>query len=134
MASVFQMLPLLRQAAPRLSRRFFTCPVSRNPSSLCSALLSKRSQPLRTFRSRNRHASTANSPGPSGPLNSASPLSSLSKTIEGTKTKEKFFPEISEKIVAYWLLGSAASVFGLVVFGGLTRLTESGYISGFPLH
>lgn len=26
-----------------------------------------------------------------------------------------------------WLLGSAASVFGIVVFGGLTRLTESGY-------
>lgn len=29
-------------------------------------------------------------------------------------------------MVAYWLLGSAASVFGIVVFGGLTRLTESG--------
>lgn len=33
----------------------------------------------------------------------------------------------SDKSVAYWLLGSAASVFGIVVFGGLTRLTESGY-------
>jgi cytochrome c oxidase assembly protein subunit 15 len=31
--------------------------------------------------------------------------------------------------VAFWLLGSAASVFGIVVFGGLTRLTESGYAS-----
>jgi cytochrome c oxidase assembly protein subunit 15 len=31
--------------------------------------------------------------------------------------------------VAYWLLGSAASVFGIVVFGGLTRLTESGYVT-----
>ncbi|KAI9808958.1 MAG: Cytochrome c oxidase assembly protein cox15 [Phylliscum demangeonii] len=30
------------------------------------------------------------------------------------------------KPVGYWLLGSAASVFGLIVFGGLTRLTESG--------
>jgi cytochrome c oxidase assembly protein subunit 15 len=28
--------------------------------------------------------------------------------------------------VGFWLLGSAASVFGIVVFGGLTRLTESG--------
>ncbi|KAF7719671.1 Heme A synthase [Penicillium ucsense] len=36
------------------------------------------------------------------------------------------FPKISDKSVAYWLLGSAASVFGIVVFGGLTRLTESG--------
>jgi hypothetical protein len=36
---------------------------------------------------------------------------------------------LSDKVVAYWLLGSAASVFGIVVFGGLTRLTESGYVS-----
>ncbi len=38
----------------------------------------------------------------------------------------KAFPEYSSRAVAYWLLGSAASVFGIVVFGGLTRLTESG--------
>jgi hypothetical protein len=38
------------------------------------------------------------------------------------------FPPVSSKAVAYWLLGSAASVFGIVVFGGLTRLTESGYV------
>lgn len=36
------------------------------------------------------------------------------------------FPQTTSKGVAYWLLGSAASVFGIVVFGGLTRLTESG--------
>jgi cytochrome c oxidase assembly protein subunit 15 len=29
-------------------------------------------------------------------------------------------------IVGYWLMGSAALVFGIVVLGGLTRLTESG--------
>lgn len=41
---------------------------------------------------------------------------------------KRAFPETtSSKSVAYWLLGSAASVFGIVVFGGLTRLTESGY-------
>jgi heme a synthase len=38
------------------------------------------------------------------------------------------FPDSSSNAVAYWLLGSAASVFGIVVFGGLTRLTESGYV------
>lgn len=43
-------------------------------------------------------------------------------------TRRAFFPEISSKIVAYWLLGSAASIFGIVVFGGLTRLTESGCV------
>ncbi|KAL5113349.1 Cytochrome c oxidase assembly protein cox15 [Pleosporales sp. CAS-2024a] len=36
------------------------------------------------------------------------------------------FPATSSPSVAYWLLGSAASVFGIVVLGGLTRLTESG--------
>jgi cytochrome c oxidase assembly protein subunit 15 len=47
---------------------------------------------------------------------------------EGAKGKARSssFPNTSSKSVAYWLLGSAASVFGIVVFGGLTRLTESG--------
>jgi cytochrome c oxidase assembly protein subunit 15 len=31
-------------------------------------------------------------------------------------------------VVGYWLIGSAVSVFGIVVWGGLTRLTESGYV------
>ncbi|KAK9359183.1 cytochrome oxidase assembly protein-domain-containing protein [Lipomyces starkeyi] len=33
---------------------------------------------------------------------------------------------ITDKSVGYWLVGSAALVFGIVVLGGLTRLTESG--------
>jgi cytochrome c oxidase assembly protein subunit 15 len=65
-------------------------------------------------------------------------LTSLSETISHVEKKKQqpqqqakmaFFPEASSNTVAYWLLGSAASVFGLVVFGGLTRLTESGYAS-----
>ncbi|KAI1427896.1 cytochrome c oxidase assembly protein COX15 [Xylaria sp. FL1777] len=45
----------------------------------------------------------------------------------GHQLSKPAFPETtSSKSVAYWLLGSAASVFGIVVFGGLTRLTESG--------
>ncbi|KAI5464615.1 cytochrome oxidase assembly protein-domain-containing protein [Mariannaea sp. PMI_226] len=36
------------------------------------------------------------------------------------------WPETSSKGVGFWLLGSALSVFGIVVWGGLTRLTESG--------
>ncbi|QKX58635.1 uncharacterized protein TRUGW13939_05760 [Talaromyces rugulosus] len=46
---------------------------------------------------------------------------------QGADAKGKSsFPDVSSKSVAYWLLGSALSVFGIVVFGGLTRLTESG--------
>ncbi|KAF2223677.1 cytochrome oxidase assembly protein-domain-containing protein [Elsinoe ampelina] len=57
----------------------------------------------------------------------ASPLASLSRSIGVRKTpRANSFPETNSKSVAYWLLGSAASVFGLVIFGGLTRLTESG--------
>lgn len=51
----------------------------------------------------------------------------FSPEFNNSKSNDSFFPEISHKAVAYWLLGSAASVFGIVVFGGLTRLTESGY-------
>jgi heme a synthase len=41
-------------------------------------------------------------------------------------TKVSSFPDTSSNTVGYWLMGSAASVFGIVIFGGLTRLTESG--------
>lgn len=51
----------------------------------------------------------------------------LPTTDNDAAPKKSFFPETNSKSVAYWLLGSAASVFGIVVFGGLTRLTESGY-------
>jgi cytochrome c oxidase assembly protein subunit 15 len=75
-----------------------------------------------------RHSSSA-----AVPSNAASsPLGALSQTIAmqpnriNTSSSPKAFPQISSKSVAYWLLGSAASVFGIVVFGGLTRLTESG--------
>lgn len=54
---------------------------------------------------------------------------SASPAGENAKANSKSFPETSSKSAAYWLLGSAASVFGIVVFGGLTRLTESGCVS-----
>ncbi|EAA31207.1 COX15-CtaA-domain-containing protein [Neurospora crassa] len=61
-----------------------------------------------------------------------SPLSKLATDIakpapsSDKSEKKSSFPETSSKSVAYWLLASAASVFGIVIFGGLTRLTESG--------
>ncbi|KAF3761390.1 hypothetical protein M406DRAFT_99778 [Cryphonectria parasitica EP155] len=57
---------------------------------------------------------------------STSTAANLSPFVSGQKAKSSSFPENSSKTVAYWLIGSAASVFGIVVFGGLTRLTESG--------
>jgi len=131
MASLF---PGLRRAAPRLSRDFFVChqcmkysrPVSRT-------LKANLSQAIRFNSSAAVLPQGSNAPKTNIPKNST-PLKSLSKTIsnaaERTLPKSGFFPETSSNTVAYWLLGSAASVFGIVVFGGLTRLTESGYI--FP--
>ncbi|RYP82153.1 hypothetical protein DL770_005650 [Monosporascus sp. CRB-9-2] len=48
---------------------------------------------------------------------------SASAPSQGAK---RTFPKTNPKSVGYWLIGSAVSVFGIVVFGGLTRLTESG--------
>jgi cytochrome c oxidase assembly protein subunit 15 len=43
-------------------------------------------------------------------------------SILAVTTATKF----TKPIVGYWLLGTAGLVFGIVVLGGLTRLTESG--------
>ena len=133
MASIFSTFPLLRRAAPRLSKEFFTRQAarhtllkSRNVQQVLDKLPSQRA-----FRAGTSHKSTASLVEDSVP-NAASPLSLFSRTIRNTEeetSRKSFFPETSDKAVAYWLLGSAASVFGLVVFGGLTRLTESGYES-----
>ncbi|EPS41116.1 hypothetical protein H072_5010 [Dactylellina haptotyla CBS 200.50] len=48
------------------------------------------------------------------------------KSVSTAPIKKSSFPETSERIVAFWLLGSAGLVFAIVVIGGLTRLTESG--------
>ncbi|KAJ3579940.1 hypothetical protein NPX13_g629 [Xylaria arbuscula] len=85
-----------------------------------------------------RHASTTTStttkrPALSPSFFSAQPAlgsnAAMSTATQATaqQLSKRAFPEVtSSKSVAYWLLGSAASVFGIVVFGGLTRLTESG--------
>lgn len=123
MASI---LPGIRRAAPRLARDFFVCHqcIRQSPSMLRQVRIPQKLKLTRNV----RFNSTISS---EGAINTSSPLSSLSQTISRTEEKvarQKFFPETSSKVVAYWLLGSAASVFGIVVFGGLTRLTESGYV------
>jgi hypothetical protein len=124
MASIFQGL---RGAAPRLSQNFFICRQCMKqprPSISRSTILGQSSfQRSVRFNTAAANADKA--------TRKASPLASLSQTIatpKGSASARKFFPETSSKSVAYWLLGSAASVFGIVVFGGLTRLTESGYV------
>ena len=124
MASIFQGL---RGAAPRLSRNLFICRQCMKQSRPIierSTILGK-SAFQKSVRLNHVAANADNA------ARKSSPLASLSQTIaapKNSRSTQKFFPETSSKSVAYWLLGSAASVFGIVVFGGLTRLTESGYI------
>ncbi|KAI9842882.1 MAG: Cytochrome c oxidase assembly protein cox15 [Thelocarpon superellum] len=113
---MLSLLPALRQAAPRLSRHIF-----------CPRCLSAATRPpiKRPSMLKNIRFNSSAYTSPAAPAGT-SPLGSLSKTITGKHAKISFFPENNQQIVAYWLLGSAASVFGIVILGGLTRLTESG--------
>ncbi|KAK6537240.1 Cytochrome c oxidase assembly protein cox15 [Orbilia ellipsospora] len=74
--------------------------------------------PARTANSAFRRLTTA-------PTIESAVASSKAKTATA-EIKKSSFPETSERIVAFWLLGSAGLVFAIVVVGGLTRLTESG--------
>ncbi len=129
MASGGSVLPLLRRAAPRLSRHFFACrkcsqkPLTTNVKIAHLSRLELRSNSQTTFAKAIRSYSVATTA-----LRSPSPLSRISQRI-----KEIFesFPDTSDKTVAYWLFGSAANVFGIVILGGLTRLTESGYVHSY---
>lgn len=136
MASFGPSVPLLRSLSPRLSRELFTCrqclvrtqnfatksafrrqfsalPFAQNTNSRANSALQSRARKL--FASSLRRNVSG----------SAAPEAIAAQ--EGAAKAKSSFPDVSDKKVAYWLLASAASVFGIVVFGGLTRLTESGW-------
>ncbi|KAL3421751.1 cytochrome c oxidase assembly protein cox15 [Phlyctema vagabunda] len=123
-------LPGVRRVVPKLTKDFFIChQCLRRPSPILSQVKGSGKSAL----SGNTRFFTTVVPDTTlnAARNPSSPLGTLGKTISKEPqrvagTKESFFPKTSSKSVAYWLLGSAASVFGIVVFGGLTRLTESG--------
>lgn len=127
------LLPHLTKSSPTLSRGFFACIGSSRqyiPINHSGPLL--RANLLKAIRSKNNVAQNHT-------LRDI-PLTPLNKTLSfqpnivdkrfhaNSRAKDGFFPEITSKSVSYWLLGSAASVFGIVVLGGLTRLTESGLV------
>jgi heme a synthase len=112
-----------------------------NARFVCRQCLGKR-QPriLQSLRQSRRHATTTSTSSISKKrpvlslaffsttnANAAMSTAAHAATQTASQVSKRPFPATSSKSVAYWLLGSAASVFGIVVFGGLTRLTESGY-------
>ena len=127
MASI---LPGLRKATPRLSRDFFICHqcLKQPRPTLRQTKFPAKSISSRSIRFNSHTATITESANGVSPLSSlAESLSKSSQAINKESSRSRF-PETSSKSVGYWLLGSAASVFGIVVFGGLTRLTESGYV------
>ena len=67
-------------------------------------------------------------PPPSGNANFSGKEGESAGSDEKSENSEKkgWFAETNDRVVGVWLLGSAGLVFGIVVLGGLTRLTESG--------
>jgi heme a synthase len=132
------LMPALLKSGSRLSREYYICNKCMRSQ---LPVLSKTARKIPVF----RVAGYSNivplrvNGGAALGTKAESPLKSLSERIkkaEGSTQNalsKASFPKISSKSVAYWLLGSAASVFGIVVFGGLTRLTESGYVKCVPL-
>ncbi|KAJ9221519.1 hypothetical protein DTO271D3_777 [Paecilomyces variotii] len=130
MASFRTPVPMFRSLAPRVAKDFFTC----------RQCLQNQRNATNPFRARFftslplSNSSRVNSILPVKKTNifasSLRPkrLSTVAATVEQSTSSKatSSFPDVSSKSVAYWLLGSAVSVFGIVVFGGLTRLTESG--------
>lgn len=131
MASFRTPVPMFRSLAPRVAKDFFTCRQCLQNKGIATNAFRARfftSLPL-------SKSSRVNSflPANNGNVFSSSLISKRLTTVaatveQGTSKTASSFPEVSSKGVAYWLLASAASVFGIVVFGGLTRLTESGYV------
>lgn len=57
--------------------------------------------------------------------------STASSTFESAANATRAIPKakpdvVPPKSVGYWLIGTSTLIFGIVVLGGLTRLTESG--------
>jgi cytochrome c oxidase assembly protein subunit 15 len=130
MAAFSRSAPILRQFLPRLTGDFITAkPLARafTPYKLYSFTPTAALSQYTRLRNSNSSTFTANA------FEQAETAAINAEPI--TKSKSSF-PKTSHKSVAYWLLGSAVSVFGIVVFGGLTRLTESGLVNScvIPTH
>ncbi|KAI0386408.1 COX15-CtaA-domain-containing protein [Hypomontagnella monticulosa] len=115
------LLPGIRRTVPKLAPSRFVC-------RQCLRQQQPHTASSRILRSLHmRFASTTARSGSESQARFARYFTSTAiPTDAPAQVAKRAFPETSSKSVAYWLIGSAASVFGIVVFGGLTRLTESG--------
>ncbi|KAE8151220.1 cytochrome oxidase assembly protein-domain-containing protein [Aspergillus avenaceus] len=131
MASLGGSVSLMRSFTPRLSKELFTCRQCLRSQNYAtkSAFRKNFAAPFAQPTSKINTAASfarARNAFPNILKRSVSDSTTANAAAEGASKAKSSFPKVSDKTVAYWLLGSAASVFGIVVFGGLTRLTESG--------
>ncbi|KAL4922269.1 cytochrome oxidase assembly protein-domain-containing protein [Aspergillus aurantiobrunneus] len=124
MASLGNYVPVFRRLAPRFSKELFTCRQCLVRTQHYGTRTTLRTPSIPFSRNNRINAISLRDKA----RNAFARCSSDSAAANSAKseTSKSSFPDVSDKSVAYWLLGSAASVFGIVVFGGLTRLTESG--------
>lgn len=132
MATLLATSPLrarLALQAGKLFQEAFVCRrcLSQQTKAASKTFKSTRQTPFLTAFRQSRAQSSITAPPPS-----TSPLGALGRNIGAVvrpappTASASSFPATNSNSVGYWLLGSAVSVFGIVVFGGLTRLTESG--------
>ncbi|KAG8406931.1 Cytochrome c oxidase assembly protein cox15 [Metarhizium acridum] len=113
-------VPGIRRVALQAPSRFFVC----NQCLRQTAALRPRFASRIVNAVRPRGFADAKPATPLGAM--ADHVASRSASVHAQQLAKTAFPKTNPKSVAYWLIGSAVSVFGIVVWGGLTRLTESG--------
>ncbi|EED23075.1 cytochrome c oxidase assembly protein cox15 [Talaromyces stipitatus ATCC 10500] len=128
MAALGAAFPLRRFGCHVASAELFTCRQCLRQQNHATRLFSSRTTPQKSLRVSSYLGSLRKNFNPFSTRSALfSTATAAQKTLEqGAAAAKSRFPAVSSKSVAYWLLGSAASVFGIVIFGGLTRLTESG--------
>ncbi|KAK0629010.1 cytochrome oxidase assembly protein-domain-containing protein [Bombardia bombarda] len=124
----------LRRTAAQLARPSLVCGQCLRHSTIASpprSLSSSKIVKLEAAATRRSYATATTTPTVASTIQPKSPITELRENLaanaSGPQSEPKgSFPRANDKAVGYWLIGSAVSVFGIVVFGGLTRLTESG--------
>ncbi|KAA8911135.1 cytochrome oxidase assembly protein-domain-containing protein [Sphaerosporella brunnea] len=111
---------------PKLPRQVcpYTLPTTSRTATVSSTLSSLASRQRSAFRSFSFTSKSLQ--GSTVPKADTSPLPGLANSLSRPAKAAASWPEISDRKVGFWLIGSATLVFGIVVLGGLTRLTESG--------
>ncbi|TLD30586.1 hypothetical protein PspLS_02377 [Pyricularia sp. CBS 133598] len=116
--------PLKATASSQVARQVVRSPaLSRNPTSTSTSTATNARTRWLVGGSRTFFRSATKS---SSGSTAAAAEAATAEASSGAEARSSSFPETNSKAVGYWLIGSAVSVFGIVIFGGMTRLTESG--------